>query len=179
MPTFKKLLESYFTHVETIDTRDYREEISKQFDVTVFDALPVPIKPTEFEESPFLGKSLKCQGEYLTKNFDSPALFIGYVADEIGHSLGLKEYRYCLCLVNHAVNVRAKHPIFKKPFKVNLTFKKRPTPEDFYHYIKDWILPREILCGKFKRTVQKWVWFRAGTTSTKEMMQKSSQVDTA
>lgn len=151
MGAFKTLLEEYFSHVETVDVRDYREEMSRKFDVTVFDGLPKPVKATEMERDPIGYLSMKSQGIYLSEDFDSPALFVGYVADEMGHSLGLKLNWYCLCLFYHALNIRTEHPIFHRPFKVNITMEQRPTPEEFYHYSQDWGLPREIPMWRVER----------------------------
>lgn len=47
MNEFKSLLEYYFTSVTTIDVRDYKQEMSKDYDVTIFDALPQPITKVE------------------------------------------------------------------------------------------------------------------------------------
>ena len=74
MQSFKSMLENYFTDVQTVDARDYREEMSRQADVTIFDALPKPIKPGVVEIDPDFGsRYLKSSGVYLSKDFDSPA----------------------------------------------------------------------------------------------------------
>lgn len=146
MGAFKAMLANYFTCVETVDVRDYQEVMSEDYDVTIFDGLPEPIEKAVVAKDPMFDilTILKKHGVYLTENFDRPAIFVGYVADEIGHSLGLKLDWYCLCLFYHALNIRTEHPIFHKPFDVKITLEKRQTPEDFYNYNQDWVLPREI-----------------------------------
>ena len=145
MPAFEKLLGKYFTTVKTVDARDYTQAMSGDYDVTVFDALPRPLKmPVLVRDSVFGFTVSQEPGVYLTADFDRPALFVGYVSDEIGRSLGLKLDWYCLCLFWHALNIRTEHPVFHRPFDVRLTLENRPTPEDFYNYNQDWVLPREI-----------------------------------
>ena len=145
MGAFQTMLEKYFTDVQTVDARDYSEEMSRKVDVTIFDALPKPVKEAVVEvDRDFGSVYFKESGVYLSEDFDSPSVFVGYVADEIGHSLGLKLDWFCLCLRHHALNIQTEHPIFHGPFQVDITLEQRPTPEDVYKYTQNWWIPREI-----------------------------------
>lgn len=145
MPAFEQLLGKYFTMVKTVDARDYTERMSQDYDVTVFDALPRPLKMPVVKKDSVFGFTISQEsGVYLTEEFDRPAVFVGYVSDEMGRSLGLKLDWYCLCLFSHALNIRTEHPVFHRPFDVRITLENRATPEDFYNYSQDWRLPREI-----------------------------------
>ncbi|MEG2340992.1 MAG: protein-disulfide reductase DsbD family protein [Odoribacter sp.] len=145
MAAFETMLKEYFTTVKTIDGRDYSEKLSDEYDVTIFDALPKPIVRPVVERDSVFGFATKIQrGKFLSDDFDRPAIFVSHMSDEIGHQLGLKLDWYCLCLFYHALNVRTEHPIFHQPFDVKITFENRPTPDDFYLYSQDWVLPRDI-----------------------------------
>lgn len=145
MAAFELMLKEYFTEVKAIDGRDYTEQMSAVYDVTIFDALPKPIIPPVVERDPRSGFVTKIQrGKFLSDDFDRPVVFVSHMADEMGHSLGLKLDWYCLCLFYHALNIREEHPIFHQPFDVKITLENRRTPDDFYLYSQDWVLPREI-----------------------------------
>ena len=45
MPAFEKLLKSHFVKVGTVDARDYREEMTGDYDVIIFDAVPEAVVP--------------------------------------------------------------------------------------------------------------------------------------
>ena len=47
MKSFDTLLRRYFKKVKTVRNTDWTPELSKQYDVTVFDALPNAVSPRE------------------------------------------------------------------------------------------------------------------------------------
>lgn len=151
MAAFESMLKEYFTEVKAIDGRDYSEQMSEKYDVTIFDALPKPIIPPVVEKNSF-GLTTKLQrGKFLSDDFDRPVVFVSHMADEMGYSFGLKLDWYCLCLFYHALNVRTEHPVFHQPFDVKITLENRQTPEEFYLYSQDWVLPREIPMWRVER----------------------------
>lgn len=141
MGQFEAMLKTYFTDVAVIDGRDYTEAMTTKYDVVIFDALPKPIIPpgtgNDYYNAP---KS----GVYFSENYDCPTIIIGEITNEIGKRAGLKLKQYCLCLYDHALNIRTEHPIFNTPYSVNLTMEERSTPDAFYGYADNWLLPRTI-----------------------------------
>lgn len=141
MNEFRDLLARYFTEVVTVDARDYRQEMSKEVDVTVFDALPSPIMPRKDvrDES---GKYLRTESEkYLSPDFDCPTVFIAHTGGILQQGLDLKIDWCCLCLGAYALQVRTTHEVFHKPFPVELTFEQRTTPYTVYHYLNGYAQP--------------------------------------
>ncbi len=67
MGEFEGLLSEYFGKVTSIDARDYKEALSGDFDVTVFDATPKPIRPLINEKDPVTGKTIRYEApQYLS-----------------------------------------------------------------------------------------------------------------
>jgi len=84
MSAFRTLLESHFESVKTLNAEDYKVEMSDDYDVTVFDALPPKIREVD-------------EGEWtrpirMTLDFDRPALMVGEVGPvTLGrHGIGLR-----------------------------------------------------------------------------------------
>ncbi|WP_394972840.1 hypothetical protein [uncultured Croceitalea sp.] len=131
MSAFKNLLQTYFTKVTLVDSRDYKEGMSSQHDVTIFDETPTLIKEQVIHNDPETGKFVSIeQAEYVSDDFNSAAIFIGHTASTIGASLGSKLDWYCLCLDRHAHHIKVEHAIFKGPFKTTITLKDRKTPDN-------------------------------------------------
>ncbi|PKQ63939.1 hypothetical protein BZG02_07970 [Labilibaculum filiforme] len=145
MPAFIDYLNQYFAKVESVDCRDYTADLSKKFDVTIFDERVKSIKDRIYERDPKTGATLKYEpAVYLPADFNSPSVFIGHPAADMGNPLGSKLDWYCLCLDRHAHHTKFDHAIFKGPFKVNPTIKDRPTPAPI---LKSWDgldMPAEI-----------------------------------
>lgn len=130
MTSFQDLLETYFASVTTVDARDYKEEMSNDYDVTIFDQVPSVIKGRVLEEDPETGDVTKYEPpQYLTANYDRPTIFIGHTSDMIGRSLGTKLDWYCLCLDKYAHHVKTEHPIFSTPLPTSITLESRATPD--------------------------------------------------
>ncbi|WP_024480471.1 hypothetical protein [Cellulophaga baltica] len=129
MPAFKALLETHFNKVKTVDARDYKEAMSSNYDVTVFDEAPTLIKDRVIHNDPVTGKFVSMEpAKYVSDDFNRPSIFIAHTSSIIGASLGSKLDWYCLCLDRHAHYIKTEHAIFKGPFKTEITLKNRPTP---------------------------------------------------
>lgn len=134
---FQGYLKEYFTTVKAVDARSYTMDMSKYYDVTIFDQT---INAWEKRQDPPNYKPAK----YLTEDFDSPTIFIGHTAPDMGNSIGLKLDWLCLCLDADAHHLKSEHPIFKGPFPVKLTMVVKPTPEGIFHYPSGKDVPKEI-----------------------------------
>jgi hypothetical protein len=141
-PEFKGYLEKYFTKVKTVDARDYKQEMSTDYDVTIFDQTIEPWKERILEQKPD-GTNHYEPAKYLTDDFDRATIFIGHTAPVMGHSVGSKLDWLCLCLDANAHHIKTEHPIFKGPFPVKLTFETKPTPEGIFHYPSGKNVPKE------------------------------------
>lgn len=132
--SFEGMLGAYFTAVKVIDEKDYTQDLSAHYDVTVMDGIPKALSERKMERDASGRVTNIIPAAYLTEDFDKPMVFIGSVGNPLGRSIGVKVDWYCLCLDAHAHNYRAEHAIFKGPFKVKLTEEMRPTPADAFHY---------------------------------------------
>lgn len=145
MASFEKFLKSRFRTVKVINGKDYIPALSEQYDVTLFDGRPVPIRPAikEYDKN---GQIIRYErAAYLPDDFDRPALCIANASEDIGRSIGTKCDWFCLCLdadVHHWVK---DHPIFQGPFKVNIKPEMKSTPSSAFEYAKiyNYTLPTE------------------------------------
>ncbi len=140
------MLKTYFTQVDVVDAKEYKQEMSKNYDVTVLDAKPKPIKERKIyydEKGVFLDMD---DAVYFTEDFDRPVITIAEVGNSVGRCIGIKNDWLCLCLDADAHHLVKRHPIFKGPFKVKLTMKTKPTPESAfeYAYFVDEKIPAQI-----------------------------------
>ena len=142
MKAFEKFLKDYFTNVTVIHADNYKQEMSNDYDVTVMDGTPKQILPSILDRE----RELFLKPGYLTEDFDRPILAIGEICEVIGSRIGLKNDWYCLCLDADAHHWRAEHPIFKGPFKVQMTVVEKPTPEAAFlaPYYHDGPIPEKI-----------------------------------
>ncbi|MBS7253283.1 hypothetical protein [Flavobacterium branchiicola] len=134
---FESYLKEYFTNVKAVDARSYTMDMSKGYDVTIFDQEVTPFE--EKQRSPQYKPA-----KYLNEDFDSPTIFIGHTAPVMGESIGLKLDWLCLCLDADAHHLKSEHPIFHGPFPVKLTMVTKATPEGIYHYPSGKNVPKEI-----------------------------------
>ncbi len=145
MGEFKKLLTRYFNNVVTIDARDYKESISAEYDVTIFDGLPDPISPRIFEKDPETGKTIRYEpAKYLSDDFSYAAIFLAQFAPTLGEPIGTKTDWYCMCLYSYAFETNTDHPVFNEPLKVGIKMKKVKTPPELFNYPTGKDLPEEI-----------------------------------
>ena len=129
---FKELLGKEF-NLKIVFSEDYKPQLSKKYDVTIFDETPKPIG--EVERSLYsMDRKMKLK-KYLPDNFSSPSLFIGRVGDMMYITRPTKFQRKCICLAGYALNIRKDHKIFNEPNKVNLTIKKEKTPRGIFNFL--------------------------------------------
>ncbi len=83
-PAFKKLLEEHFESVTILFPEDYSAEMSKKYDVTVFDAMPPSI-----DEIDMGNWTKRIRMPY---DFDCPAVMIGNIAPNVlgRNAMGLR-----------------------------------------------------------------------------------------
>jgi len=143
MKAFETLLKTYFTEVTVIRAKEFREELSDNFDVTIIDGMPPERVPLYTEKDDKGNYTVYKNAGFLSGDYNKPTLTIADISDRVGRRIGLKLDWYCLCLDAHAYNIDKSHSIFKGPFKVSLTMEELPTPKDalsFQKYYKD-IIP--------------------------------------
>lgn len=147
MPAFMELLRENFAEVKGVDARDYKESMTKGYDVVIFDAVPKPVVPgvktpkkQEIDMS-LLSEKMRqkmmnvvdtkevMSARYFSEGYDKPTLFIGDRAGIMGSALGLKLNWYCRCLDAHAYDLEQEHPIFHKPLAVDLKYEERLAPK--------------------------------------------------
>ncbi len=150
MDAFGTLLRKYFGTVKVMKAADYKPEMSKGFDVTIFDGVPPELeKAVEVYDGN--GKIVKYTNpRYLPYDFSYPSITIGEIGPTIGRRIGIKNDWFCLCMSGYAHSFKANHAIFKGPFKTGMTLEKRATPEDAkeYSYFKDVPIPESLMMWK-------------------------------
>lgn len=132
--SFEKILKHYFKTVKAVQGADYEMGMSKNYDVTIFDGKPKELTPAKLVQDEQGNPIDYTPATYLTEDFDRPAIVVAEMGSTLGSSIGLKTDWYCLCLDAHAHHFRAEHPIFHRPFPVEMTVEMRPTPEGAYEY---------------------------------------------
>ena len=145
MASFGKFLKSRFRTVKVIDAKEYTVAMSDDYDVTVFDGTPVPIRPRILEHDD-QGRVVRYEhAAYLPDDFDRPALCIANASEDLGRSLGSKCDWFCLCLEADAHHWVKDHPIFQGPFRVDIRPEMKPTPAGAFEYAKmyGYTLPAE------------------------------------
>lgn len=131
---WEEMLKGYFDSVATVQGKDYTVELSKGYDVTIFDGVIPAIRPREMVRDAS-GQVVKyVPAQRLPEDFDCATITIGQQSENTGRGIGTKHDWYCLCLDAEAHGMKLDHPIFKGPFKTEITLEKKPTPEDAKHY---------------------------------------------
>lgn len=125
---FEALLRDNFTGVTVLSGKDYKPELSAKYDVTILDSR-IPV----LRKSIFMGKEYHTTA-YLPNDFCYPTMLLVEMGDVIGRSIGTKTDWFCLCMAGDAYNVNVEHPIFNTPYKVDLAFEEKPTPENAFAY---------------------------------------------
>lgn len=148
--SFAELLNQYFTTVKTVESKDYTAEMSKSYDVTIFDSAPKALRERTMETD-ITGKYLNSlPAQYLPDDYDCATLCIGKASSALGGSLGIKNDWYCLCLFADAHHLVKDHPIFKGPFKTTITMFDAPTPADAFHYTYYYDAPLPAITPRWK-----------------------------
>ncbi len=153
MTSFEKFLKGYFKVVKVIHAEQYTYSMSDNYDVTILDGTPKPLRPKQIlrdENGRYKGT---IEALYFPQDFDRPVITIAELGNTVGRGIGLKTDWYCLCLDADAHHLVKDHPIFNGPWKTQLTMTLRPTPEDakYYTYFYDAPLPDSTMMW----TVQK------------------------
>lgn len=123
------MLRRYFTKVKSVQGSDYRQSMSDDYDVTVFDGTPKPLRERKYIKDGQGRITKVIDAAYLTRDFSRPAVTIAEMGESLGRSLGLKSDWYCLCLLGDALGWKADHPVFNGPFAVKLDTFLDDTPE--------------------------------------------------
>lgn len=134
MKSFETMLQRYFTSVTAMHAKDYRQEKSSDYDVTILDGTPPEREARRVVRDATGRVTDYVTARFFTEDFNRPVLVIGELGEKLGRRIGLKFDWYCLCLDAHAHSFRAGHPIFHGPFPVKMTIEDLPTPEDAFHY---------------------------------------------
>jgi hypothetical protein len=88
--SFQTLLERYFTHVTVMDAKDYRQEKSADFDVTVMDGTPPAIDTARAIKDSAGRTTAYLAARYFTEDFDRPVIFVAETGDKLGRRIGAK-----------------------------------------------------------------------------------------
>ena len=133
---WEQYLKDYFTTVKTVTAEEYNYKLSYDYDVTIMDGVPaMPLKPRQNVKDG--NKFVKIiYAQYFPEDFDRPVITIAEAGETVGRYLGLKTDWYCLCLDRYAHSMRTDHPIFKGPYKVNITLEDKLTPEGALSFAK-------------------------------------------
>ncbi len=144
--SWTEMLKAYFTQVDAVDAKDYTQDMSKNYDVTVLDGTPKALSARKVYYDENGNFKAMDDAAYFTEDFDRPVITIAEVGNAVGRSIGIKNDWLCLCLDADAHHLVAKHPIFKGPFKVKLTMKTKATPASAfeYAYFVDEKIPAQI-----------------------------------
>lgn len=124
------MLKQYFTTVKAVQGNDYRQSMSDNYDVTIFDGKPKALCERRYIKNDKGEITGVVDAAYLTRDFSRPAVTIAEMGEDIGRSLGIKSDWYCLCLFGDALGWKADHQVFKGPFPVKLTTFMDNTPEN-------------------------------------------------
>jgi hypothetical protein len=178
--SFGQMLKQYFTVVKCINGKDYKQEMSNHYDVTIFDGKPRPIIPKR-EIKDKNGNMVEYHlATYLTLDYDRPTITIADMSEEIGREIGTKADWYCLCLDADAYNTNLNHPIFKGPYKVKLDLVEKPTPQPAleYQFEFDQPIPKTQMMWKVQnKGYQNTKGFRIGMVSRPEGFTDSPEAE--
>lgn len=124
------MLKQYFTVVKAVQGSEYRQRMSDNYDVTIFDGKPAPLRKRSYVRDGNGRITGVINAVYLTRDYTRPTITIAEMGEEIGRSLGIKSDWYCLCLLGDALGWKADHPVFKGPFPVKLKTFMDNTPDN-------------------------------------------------
>lgn len=116
---FENFLSQYFNTVKVVYGEYYKETMSDAYDVTIIDTYLKPFAGGRSTD-PKTGKMVYERQQFLTENYSAATIMIGEPSAFIGQGRQLKIDHLCLCLDAHAHGMKEKHPIFNKPFKVEM-----------------------------------------------------------
>ncbi|MDE5421954.1 hypothetical protein L3073_07015 [Ancylomarina sp. DW003] len=116
---FKAFLSQYFNTVKVVYGEDYKENMSASYDVTIIDTYLTAFAGGR-KKDPETGEMIYERRQFLTEAYNHATIMIGEPSAFIGEGRQLKIDHLCLCLDAHAHGMKVKHPIFNKPFKVEM-----------------------------------------------------------
>lgn len=131
---WEAMLKERFDSVAVVQGSDYKMELSQGYDVTIIDGSIPTMRPREMVRDANGRVTKVIPALRLTEEYDAATITIGQQSEHTGRGIGTKHDWYCLCLDAEAHSLVEDHPIFKGPFKTELTFEKKPIPEDALHY---------------------------------------------
>lgn len=129
---------------------DYKPEMSANYDVTIFDALPLELDGKCMDGSGYDTKpgerykyaSPHAGWRWLPDDFDHATIFVGNVLTNMGSSLKLTTSTLCNCLGKTAFDLDEQHPIFNSPNKVALNYQETNYARGVYNYYSGRNLPK-------------------------------------
>lgn len=154
MSDFDKMLHKYFTTVKVVRDTAYIASMSDDYDVTIFDGKPKPIKPRLISYKDDGQYDKMFEAEYLPIDFSRPCIMIADASQTLGRGLGSKNDWYCLCLDADAHSYNKEHQIFKGPFKVKMTERMEETPYEArveYSYFQDGNVPDSVMMWRVQK----------------------------
>ena len=148
---FMVFLSKYFD-ATLVYGEEYIPEFSKDYDVTIFDALPMELEGKDLESGSRRSWRERRGWRYLPDDFDRAAIFVAGVAGPMASDpLSLKLKWLCNCLSGYAIDVEQSHPIFNTPYKVDIDYQGYPTPKSFLSYYSGRNLGRTLPMWKVQR----------------------------
>jgi hypothetical protein len=144
MPAFIDFLNEKFVEVKGVDARDYKENMSAGYDVTIFDQPIEPIKKggrVKNEKGEVVAFK---QDQYFSDDYDHATIFCSYAGGRMGPGNALKLDWCCLCLDADAFNMNRDHEIFNKPVKVKLTMEEKKTPDLIFKFCNGSDVPKTL-----------------------------------
>jgi hypothetical protein len=136
---FHEFFQKYFEKVTLVYGEDYKESMSDDYDVTVFDALPPRLDGTEGKYLQLFPKG----PDFITDDYDAATVFIAGPGGAITWNRKGKIDWLCNCLDSHAYNIVEDHPIFNAPYKVDLTKEGKKHNPGVYGYYSSKDLSRD------------------------------------
>ncbi|MDM3870966.1 hypothetical protein QSV34_06310 [Porticoccus sp. W117] len=123
----------------------YKPEMSANYDVTVFDALPMELDGKDMTDSERYGYASPHAGwRWLPNDFNHATIFVAGPLTNMGPSLSLTMGTLCNCLDKTAFKFDESHPIFSSPNKVPLDYVETPYAGGVFNYYSGRNLPKKI-----------------------------------
>lgn len=118
----------------------YKEEMSDNYDVTVFDAL---IHQRDGKMPEWYNNNNR--PDYFSEDYDAATVMIAGVGGALTGNMKLKIDWLCNCLYSHAFDMDRDHPIFNTPYKVALTLEKQKHKRGIFRYYSGKDAPEEAM----------------------------------
>ncbi|MGL6162172.1 hypothetical protein [Microbulbifer sp.] len=129
---WESFLKEHFENVEVVFGQQYKQSMSAKHDVTIFDALPQELVPT-MPPPDATGKVCPIFNGYLYKKYRAATVMIGRASALIGEGRKLKIDNWGR-LDTHAHGMKLDHPIFNRPYKIDMRLEEIDTPSDYKYF---------------------------------------------